>query len=249
MIKTLYYGFILCGLLILASCKENYLCKENNVCVKLKKYRYDDKLKICITLKNNTNQDIYLTGLNSLTHGLNVEKDFNGERRDARFEFYNSLINIGGEVNISPLLNLKDPDYTEERKICNVVNYGPISNMAFKDSVVSELFSYVDKSFGELYGADSVKFMSWNLDCIFIPRHSEISDGVSVMIQKIDCDKLIFQFAYPNNNRIDYSLWRNNNDESFQRQVRLSRINYPDTLLGYIHYTKPITSGVLEIRK
>jgi len=249
MIKTLYYGFILCGLLILASCTENYLCKENDVCVKLKKYRYDDKLKICITLKNNTNQDIYLTGFRFLTYGLNVEKEFNGERSDATFEFYNSLLNNEEEDSSSSFWVLEEPDHTEERKRCNVVNYGPISNVAFNDSVVSELFNYVDKSFGELYGADSVKFMSWNLDCIFIPRHSEISDGVSVMIQKIDCDKLIFQFAYPNTNWIDYNLSRSTNEESLRRQIELSKINYPDTLLGYIHYTKPITSGVLEIRK
>jgi len=236
-------------MLCVLSCKHEPLCDKDGICVKLKKYTFEDKVKVCITLINNSDQDYYIVGLNKLVFGLNVQKELNGVITDARFEFVSAPF---GNAENSEYQTFEKADYTEERKKCNVENYGPLSHPGFQDTLALELLKYAtDGMF--LYCGNSLKdtivILNQYIDCIFLPKHSVISDGYEVCMEKIDFDELFFQFIYPNNYRKDFFIKFNGNRKSFKTQLERSIINYPDTLFGYVLYNRPITSELLEITK
>lgn len=217
--------------------------------MKLKKYTFEDKLKVCITLSNNSDQDYYIVGLNKLVFGLNVQKELNGVITDARYEFVSAPFE---SAENSEMQTFEKPDYTQERKKCSVENYGPLSRPGFQDTLAMALLEYAtDEMFFycENSSRDTITVLKQYIDCIFLPKHSIISDGYEVCMEKIDFDKLVFQFIYPNNYRKDFFIKFNGNRKSFKTQLERSIINYPDTLFGYVLYNKPITSEILEITK
>jgi len=250
--KVTFYLSAIIAILCVLSCKHEPLCNKDSVCVKLKKYTFEDKLKVCITLFNNSDQDYYITGFNRLVFGLNITKEIEGSQSDARFEFYKAPYKIFDSDGYTEISTHKVPDYTEERKKCGVEIYGPISKSEFEDTITHELQKYVKPEFYvfmSLYTKDTIEYIKSNLDCIFIPKHSEISDSYEICSERINFDKLAIQFNYPNDNMAEFDLWFGGGGELLKKQIEYSRINYPDTLLGYIHYTKSITSELLEITK
>jgi hypothetical protein len=245
-------SLIIIAISVLASCKSGSNCNRKDVCIKINKYTFENKTKLCIKLINNSDNDIYITGLNRLVFGLNVVKELNGTESDARFEFYEAPYGDDEPdgVNINKIY--QKPDYSKERKICNVENYGPISRSGFEDTLANELLNFIKPDFYLNTGysvGDTIWQMKRMMDCIFIPKHSEVSDGYEICKNKIDFEKLSIQFYYPNTNMDEFNLWFGGNSPSIRKIIKNSQINYPDTLLGYIHYTTPISSEIIEICK
>lgn len=252
----LYLILIICC----SSCKNQ--CDDKAVCVKITKHIENNILELCISIKNNTNKNIYL---NPGSWFFSVKKENNGITSDAIDEAYSAMPHSGELV-----LELRDLSKPKKSSKCGEFYLGPLyQDSDFRVKVTNELFNHISDSFRsyainnhfeesslitESKFSDKNKLDNMicqmiylNMDCLFIPAKKEIITHWPIDLTQIQFDKLYLQFVYPSNFRYFYYANLETTSLSEKNALDSCSIDYPQNLLDYELFRDSIKSDVIVI--
>lgn len=222
----------------LCCCTQEGLCPQNEIIVNVVSENIGDKTIIYLSMENNSQNDLYLSGICGLVYGINVKRVSACVETDARFDLWEER---SSEVEL--LIADKEEDW--------VKRVGTIGRESFYDSVVNEMIRYVkvgrcpDEE-SHVSACDTIKVIKGLLSCTFLPSGSKISDSIVLESEKWKGANLSIQFIYPSTYFQDYMIFTSNNP-AVKRFYNENTISYPDTIFGYVHYKKPITSEIVKI--
>ena len=189
-------------------------------------------------MENNSQNDIYLSGICGLINGINVRREADCVESDARLDVWNDN---------SSNLQMVILEHEDDR----IKKIGPIARESFYDSVVNELKNHITIGYCSDCGSnastdDTINLIERLMSCTFLPSGSRISDSIVLNSKKWKGVDLSVQFIYPSTYFQDYMIVLSNNPK-VRRFYNENTISYPDSIFGYTHYKNPITSEIIKI--
>ena len=235
--KTLVL-FICLAVSLFCSCERKDSCPQSDIMIKVYSEDHDGQQIIYLSMENNSQNDLYLSGICGLVYGINVKRVSACVETDARFDLWEER---SSEVEL--LIADNEEDW--------VKRVGTLGRESFYDSVVNELKNHITIGYCSDCGSnastdDTINLIERLISCTFLPSGSKISDSIVLESEKWKGANLSIQFIYPSTYFQDYMIFTSNNP-AVKRFYNENTISYPDTIFGYVHYQKPITSEIIKI--
>ena len=235
--KTLVL-FICLAVSLFCSCERKDSCPQSDIMIKVYSEDHDGQQIIYLSMENNSQNDLYLSGICGLVYGINVKRVSACVETDARFDLWEER---SSEVEL--LIADNEEDW--------VKRVGTLGRESFYDSVVNELKNHITIGYCSDCGSnastdDTINLIERLMSCTFLPSGSRISDSIVLNSKKWKGVDLSVQFIYPSTYFQDYMIVLSNNPK-VRRFYNENTISYPDSIFGYTHYKNPITSEIIKI--
>ncbi len=217
--------------------KEN--CKQDGITVDMNVSRNRETTVINIWMRNNTQDNIYLSDITGLLWGINAVRVDACGVSDVRFD-----VCLPESIEQSAML-------APVNEQAAVAERGPIGRKGFKDSVANELRGHLlilsDYYNEGMEVSDTSSILKGVMSCTFLPRGSSIKDSIVINNERWRGSVLRFQYIYPSTYFQDYIVNSAYDSKKMSDFYSYHKIIYPDTVLGYLHYKTPITSEIMEV--